>query len=504
MGSEILLACPRRSVWRVALVASMALLVAGCQNATEIAQYLESVRTEIPGGEGPSDDEVESLAEAETEADETPLQAETTDRDAPSQVAEPEPLAEAETSDTALLEDAAPEQVARVEEEALSAPAPQTVKVGLLLPLSGRYARQGDAILNAAQLALFDIGDEQFRLLPFDTGGTAAGAADAAANALAASTSLILGPLLSEEVTAAAPLAEAAGVRVVAFSTDPDVAGNGVYLIGHTSLQQVERIVGQAFKAGYRRFAALAPDTPYGRAVVAQYRAVLDRLGGELTRIGFYGADAADAADIVRDIADYDTRTAALERERELLAERDDAMSRRALTRLDALHTLGEVDFDAILLADGGARLRQVAPLVPYYDIDPAKVRLLGLGLWNDPLLLGEPALVGAWYVAPPPEAEATFRRRYEQAYGRPPLRIAALAYDATALAAALGRRDRGADFSDRMLTTRRGFFGAAGAFRFLESGFSERGLAVLEIGEGGKTTVLDAPGRGFTSAAGE
>lgn len=479
---------------RVVAVASIALLVAACQNGINLADYIENVRTEISGEEvEPAGDSPAGAAAAEDGTQ------------AGSEVAAPpppEPVPEPSVDVVLYRDDAASSAAARIESEALEAPLPPVVRVGLLLPLTGRYARQGAAILNAAQLALFDIGDEQFRLLPFDTGGTGDGAAAAVEQALAAGVSLLLGPLLREEVVAVAPIAAGAGVRVVAFSTDPDVAGDGVYLIGHTSRQQVARIVGHAVAAGHRRFAALAPDTPYGRAVVAQYREVILAEGAELTRIGFYGADAADAAEVVRDIADYDSRRAALEKERAELEGREDEFSRRALKRLEALHTLGEVDFDAILLPDGGPRLHQVVPLVPYYDIEPAKVRLLGLGLWNEPGTLAEPSLVGAWYVAPPPDAESAFRERYEAAYGNAPLRIAALAYDATALAAALGRKERGADYSDRRLTTPRGFFGAAGAFRFVESGLSERGLAVLEIGPRAEIKVIDAPTRGFASAA--
>ena len=480
----------RHALLRVSVMVSMALIVAACQNGADLDSdigldnYIVSVRSENSGGS----------EAAERRSDEAAPEATGTANQVGDSQSEPEGL-------DGLPPDSEEIIVSNVEVESLAAPAPAVVRVALLAPLSGRYARQGSAILNAAQLALFDIGDDQFRLLPFDTGGTSDGAEVAVLAALEAGASLLIGPLLREEVLAVAPHAKAANVRIIAFSTDPEVAGGGVYLIGHTSRQQVERVVNYAYSAGHRQFAALAPDTAYGRAVVSQYHKVLVAVGAELTRTAFYSADAANAADVVRELANYDVRRAALEAEREALMEREDEISVRALNRLEALHTLGEVDFDAILIPDGGSRLRQVVSLVPFYDIEPAKVRLLGLGLWNTPQILAEPTLAGAWYVAPPPAAEGTFRRRYERAYDRPPLRIAELAYDATALAAALGRRDRRADYSDQALTTSRGFFGAAGAFRFMESGLSERGLAVLEVEAGGMVRVIDAPTSGFTAA---
>ncbi|MEK7801711.1 MAG: hypothetical protein AAB276_04585, partial [Pseudomonadota bacterium] len=53
----------------------------------------------------------------------------------------------------------------------IAQPIPATAKVSLLLPLTGRGAETGQAMLNAAQLAMFDLGATSlFELLPQDTG----------------------------------------------------------------------------------------------------------------------------------------------------------------------------------------------------------------------------------------------------------------------------------------------------------------------------------------------
>ncbi|MBT5779299.1 MAG: penicillin-binding protein activator [Rhodospirillaceae bacterium] len=369
---------------------------------------------------------------------------------------------------------------AEIEQAPPSTTAP--VKVGLLLPLTGALAREGAALLDAAQLALFDVADQRFILQPRDTGGTAAGALRAAEGLLADGAALLLGPLLSEEVSAVTPVARVAGVNVVAFSTDTEVAGDGVYLLGHTSRQQIARLVGFAYENGLRRFAVLAPRSAYGNAVASQMRVAVEAVGAEFSRVAFYMLDLSDADAVVRGLADYDQRRGELNAERKALEGRDDEVSQRALRRLEGLDTLGEVPFDALLLPDGGESLNRVVPLLPYYDIDPAKVRFLGTGLWDNPETLSEPTLVGGWYVGPPPAARADFVGRFESMYGYTPHRIATLAYDATALAAALARRAEGEAFDAEALASTRGFLGAGGIFRFSSDGLPERGLAVLEI----------------------
>ena len=157
-------------------------------------------------------------------------------------------------------------------------------RVGLLLPLSGPYAAEGESLLHAAQLALFDTADERFLLLPRDTGGTAPGAERAALALLEDGVDLILGPLFAEGVNAVAADARAHGVTVVAFSTDRTAAREGVYLLGHTPRTQIRRVFAHAASNGHRRIALLAPETRYGAAVADEAWAAAALTGLSLTR----------------------------------------------------------------------------------------------------------------------------------------------------------------------------------------------------------------------------
>ena len=419
-------------------------------------------------------------------------------------VAEPAPDEVANIVESEELAPATIPEIAVAEIEQTPLVENAEVKVGLLLPLSGPLAREGAALLDAAQLALFDVADADFMLQPRDTGGTVDGAVRAAEGLLADGATLLLGPLLSEEVRAVTPQARAAGINVVAFSTDAEVAGDGVYLLGHTSRQQIDRLIGFAHQSGLTRIAVLAPSTPYGRAVVGQTRRAVAIVGGDVTRVAFYAADASDANEVVRGLANYDRRHGALVAQRNALRQRDDEISKRALRRLEGSDTVGDVPFDALLLPDGGESLRQVVPLLPYYDIDPAKVRFLGTGLWDNSETLGEPTLIGGWYVGPPPEARAGFIGRFEDTYGYTPHRIATLAYDATALAAALARRAGRAAFDADALASPRGFLGAGGIFRFSAEGLPERGLAVFEIIGRDEVVIVGPPPERFAVSKAE
>ncbi|MBV1795861.1 penicillin-binding protein activator [Siccirubricoccus sp. G192] len=142
-------------------------------------------------------------------------------------------------------------------------------RVGLLLPLSGSNRPLGQAMLNAAQLALFDQADPQVEFLPRDTGGTASGAAEAARGALAEGARALAGPLTLSETAAAAAPARAARAPLLAFTSDSAQAGAGVWVLGMTPAEQVERVAGAAASAGARQFGLLAPADEFGRRLAA-------------------------------------------------------------------------------------------------------------------------------------------------------------------------------------------------------------------------------------------
>lgn len=367
-------------------------------------------------------------------------------------------------------------------------------RVGLLLPLTGPQAGIGKSLLNAAQLALFDFADEKFELLVHDTKGTEDGAAEAMAMAIGDGASIVLGPLLAASVKAVMPASQAAGVPVIAFSSDRSVAGEGVFTMGFFPEAGVRRVVAYARSRGVLRFAAMVPDDIYGERVLAAFRQAVEAVGGLVTNLQYYDPQTQDFADAVRNLAQYESRRQALVAQRAELEKRGGEVAQRALQRLQRLETIGDLPFEALLIADGGKRLQAIAAHLPFFDIDPARVRMLGTGQWDEAGIGAEPALIGGWFAVPDPATRAAFEKHYAEAYGKAPPRLATLAYDATALAAVLAGAEGAPDFSLAALTAPAGFFGRDGIFRFRNDGVVERGLAVLEVQRQGVRVLDKAP----------
>lgn len=392
----------------------------------------------------------------------------------------------------------------RAGRDAVLPPATKPIRIALLLPLSGPAADVGNDLLNAAALALFDAYDPRLALLPFDTGGTADGARLAAGQALEQQPEIVIGPLFSGGVKAVASLFAAENIPLIGLSNDASAAADGVWLMGFMPDQEVERIIAFALSQGHERLAGLIPQSAYGDRVMEGFGASVQAHGGEIVSLMRFEPDADLLSDPIRRLARYDARHAAWQAEVRALEALGDDLSLEILKQLKTGETIGDPGFEAVLIAAGDPLLRSIAPLLPFYEIDPASVKFLGTGLWDEPQLAREPPLQGAWFPAPDPTLPRRFMARFEDAYGHTPPRIATLGYDAMALVALLARNPVSSErFNRAAFRDPAGYAGLDGPFRFRGSGIAERRLAIIEIGRGGFTVIDPAP-RGFATPVAE
>ena len=369
-----------------------------------------------------------------------------------------------------------------------------TKRIALLLPLSGPNQSLGKAMLKASQLAMFSFADSNFELLIYNTDGSPSGAEKAAQKAIGDGAELILGPLLAASVKAAAVASQAANVPILAFSNNQSVAGNGVFIFGFRPEEQVERVVAHATSQGIKRFGVLAPKNTYGISIVKSLHKTANNLGSFVVSTHLYDQFVEDFSDIIKELANYKQRRGALLDQRKALEKEKGELAKKALKRLQGVQTIGKLPFEALLVADGGNRLKAIAALLPFYGIDPEEIKILGTGQWDEPEIGKEPALVGAWFAAPSPKSRMLFENEYRKVFGEPPPRLATLAYDAVALVAILANKKGKGVFDYKRLTNPSGFLGRDGIFRLMPNGTTDRGLAILEVGIDKNRVISAAP----------
>jgi branched-chain amino acid transport system substrate-binding protein len=366
-------------------------------------------------------------------------------------------------------------------------PAPRNERVAILVPLTGPRADLGQALVQAAQLALAAPGAPTLDVK--DTGGDPQGAAAAAQAAIAGGAGIIIGPLMSTETAAVAPVARAANVAVLAFTNDPSQAQPGVWTLGITPGQQVRRLVASVQAQGRTQIAALLPDSDFGHVMGQALMQAATANGLPPPNIHFHGAGMGSINTATRDLADYASRRGPIDAQIKQARALGTPDGRRQAQQL-AKTPIPPPNFSALLLADTGEELSEVAAMLPYYDVDRSQAQILGPSLWASPSS-GSGQMPGAWYAAPDPAARAALEQGYAAKYGGPPPAVADLAFDAASIARVLGTSG---GFSIAALTQPAGFVGADGWLALLPDGQVRRGLAVFRIERGGPQMIEPAP----------
>lgn len=324
--------------------------------------------------------------------------------------------------------------------------------VAILVPLSGPDSAIGQQLVNAAQLAAVERGGPNFVLLSKDTQGTPSGAAAAAQQAIQERADIIIGPLRAQNLQAVQPIAAQAGINVVSFTSTAAVAGPNAFVLGLTPENEVERIAAYAARQGASVLAILAPQSEYGSVATRAMQSAAPRNGLAIGPIQVYNPTDADHTSAVR--------------------------------------SLEAGGFDTLFVPDGGGSLARVMPFVAYYNVNRGR-RVIGTGLWLDRATFGDPSTNGGAFASIDPVARDAFFAKYQGAYGSQPSVVAGLAYNAAAMAAALGQAN---DFSANAIANPNGFAGVYGAYRLGQDYVADHALSVLQVNSGRFDVVDPAP----------
>ncbi len=348
----------------------------------------------------------------------------------------------------------------QVESQPLNNIGAGNVRVGLILSLSGsgNAGIAAQSMRNAAELALTEFNNPNIQLIVKDDGGTAQGARQAAEQAIGEGAEIVLGPLFSHAVAAAGQITRTRSVPMIAFSTDSNVAARGIYLLSFQPENDIDRVITFAATRGKRSITGFVPDNAYGNVVEAAIKQFGSTRGAKVNAVERYGNGRADPLSAVR--------------------------------RAQAFYRVT----DLIIIADGAEGTPRVLEALNSVGVAPRRMQFAGAGLWDDQNVFAMKELDGAWFAAPDNSGFTGFSQRYGARYRAQPARTASLAYDAVSLVAQLVKTQGPNRFTEEVLTSRSGFAGVDGVFRFRNDGTCERSLSIMEIRGGAARVIQPAP----------
>lgn len=366
--------------------------------------------------------------------------------------------------------------------------------VAMLLPLSGKASTYGQGLKNAAMMAIEDAGNSRLTVRFYDTQSSSEGADSAVRQAINEGNILILGPLMSAEVSAAERIASAYDIPLISFSTSPEALKHGAYTLGLLGSEQSERIIAYAAAQNRRKIALLIPDTSAGINLAKAALKSASAHNAEIVKIAFYPPETLDFGEIVKNMTDYETRSAEINKIKNkltALANAGDTSAARELKQLKTTYTTGKVDFDAVLIPETGSRLKSAAAMFGYYDVSYPDVLFLGTTVWENTNLSKETTLYHGVYPEMSRVHNDYFNKKYQDYFGEAPNQLYSFAYDSIALASALSRKS--SNNLNELITAEDGYIGINGAFRIMDDGTNRHALNIMEVTAEGPKVISQA-----------
>jgi|TARA_A100001011_G_scaffold324742_1_gene347243 branched-chain amino acid transport system substrate-binding protein len=357
----------------------------------------------------------------------------------------------------------------------------EILRIGLLLPLSGEFYQIGKSLLDAAQLALEKTNNKNLEFYIIDTGEE-----DQLYKNLSYlinnNVDLIFGPIFTKTVLKVKEYLDDQNIPIITFSNNSDVSDRNVYVFGLTIEDELNSIYEYSINKGINRFAVIVPDNKYGNKVKNEINRLYNVNNNSSSKFIFYPTIDPDYYKIAREVSNYDERKLDLDNRVKLLEELQSESSLKELKLLRNKDTLGDLDFEAILIiARSFSELTNFISILPYYDVDPKKVKFIGNYIWGKELILKEPSMRNSYFSSLDLNAQEKFKEEYKKIYKNNPHSLAPLAYDLVGLISSLNIEHK--KITRKILHSNLGYMGINGWFRFDESGRVERRPIIFHVG---------------------
>lgn len=345
--------------------------------------------------------------------------------------------------------------------------------VSMILPLSGNWAATGEGFQKAALLALDDSPNASVRVLFFDTKSSSEGTKQAYNLALAQNSDIILGPIFADEFKGL-PEPSLMNKPVLGYTSDSTLLNSERASFAVLIPEQIREIVRQNCLSGKHNLAVIGPEGKTGEIVMNALEEVLPLCPDmTLKNYALYSSEKVDMSEDIKKMLPtfVDPKKKNLtEREKELLAT---PMQER-------------LSFDSLLVFEEGTKLTQVMSILAFYDVTPKVVPIYTLA---NAKALKDNSLNGVLMADLP--ADNSFTARYEEAFGKQPLRLASLAYDSVGW---IAQNSKNGIVSLQTLRDSDGYWGTDGLIRLEPNGTNKRALRLVQKTARGVREISPAP----------
>ena len=305
--------------------------------------------------------------------------------------------------------------------------ADEKIKIGLLIPLSGKQSEIGKSIMLSVRLAINKINNSNIEILPKDTKNDPIKTLIAAKELEREGVKIVIGPIFNKNLIYLDELK-----KMIFLSLTNKNINNPKNIIsaGINAHSQINTIIKFQKLNDINRTIFLIPDSDYKEEIVA----AISQSKIKLKHTYIYKTDPTLLTKQIEKITAYPQRKQNLKDEIKRLENSNDINKKTKIENLKKKDTLGGINFDSVIISDFDEGLKSIATSLLYTDVSPQRIYYITLNQWFDKTLLKEVSLQPIYFPSINKRNFDEFVDQYKQIYDEFPNQLSFLSYDLVGL----------------------------------------------------------------------
>ena len=301
--------------------------------------------------------------------------------------------------------------------------AQEEIKIGLLVPLSGKQSDIGKSIMQSVRLAINKIDNPNIKILPKDTKNDPVKTLAAAKELELEGVKIVIGPIFNNNLIYLDELKE----MIFLSLTNKNINNpKNVISAGINASSQIKTIMKFKEMNNINKTIFLIPNSNFQEEV----EDAISQSKIKLKHVHIYETNPMELTKQIEKITMYQIRKQNLIDEIKRLEDSNEANKELKINNLKKRDTLGGINFDSVIVSDFEEGLKSVFTSLLYTDVSPQRIYYITLNQWFDESFLKEESLQPLYFPSINKENYDEFIDNYKRIYNEYPNQLSFLSYD--------------------------------------------------------------------------
>ena len=333
----------------------------------------------------------------------------------------------------------------------------EKIKIGLLVPLTGKNSEIGQSIIKSTQLAINKIDNPFLEIIPKDTESNPDTTLKSATELAELGVKIIIGPVFNDNLKYLNKLKD---VTFLSFTNKNNNNSSNIISAGVNATSQLKSIKKFLEINEIKKTIFLIPDLNYKEEV----NKAISNSKIKIIKKYIYDTDPTKLTKQIEKITNYKKRKQNLDDEIIRLEKSDEFNKERLIEELNKKDTLGDVKFDSLIIADFDESLKSVTTSLLYTDVSPKEKYFITFNQWFDESLLNETSSQPIYFPSINKKNYEDFSTDFYKKFNYYPNQLSFLSFDLVGLVYYLILQNNSI-ISDKIFTKKTLFKGKIGIF---------------------------------------